>query len=49
LQSVSRLPRGLSVLVGVIDASLVVLAAASVAAIGLGLFVGARRLARLET
>jgi ABC-2 type transport system permease protein len=49
LQSVSRLPRGMSTLVGIIDAGLVVLAATSAAAIAGGLVLGARRLGRLET
>jgi hypothetical protein len=49
LQSVSRLPRGVSTVVGIIDAVLVGLAVASVAAIAGGLLLGARRLGRLET
>jgi Putative ATP-binding cassette len=49
LQSVSRLPRGLGLLAGIIDATLLALAIASAGAIALGLVLGARRLARLET
>jgi hypothetical protein len=48
LQSVSRLPRGISAVVGFIDAGLVVLSALSVAAIAAALVLGARRLGRLE-
>jgi hypothetical protein len=49
LQSGRRLPRGVADLAVGIDVVLVVLAAASVVAIGVGLVLGARRLARSET